>query len=135
MTLKAGTYSFICYGMPWTEFEIGVGLGNFEIEVSLELSDGDIEKLVCLLHWAWDNEWFEHSTSETVSTMLLKQHVPYIYIKVYQQVHKQFCELYPNSENVEGFGVYEIFIPDIIVDYAEETYERQISVLRHRWGA
>ena len=121
MTLKAGTYSFICYGMPWTEFEIGADL---EIYVSLELFDEDIEKLVRMMHWAWDNQWFEHSTSETVSTMLLKQHVPDIYKKVYQQVHKQFCELYPNSENVEGFGIYEIFIPDIIADFAEEIYER-----------
>jgi hypothetical protein len=122
MDIEEGIYYFECSPMPWTEYELEVH--DISIGVPLELSNEEIQSLFRMMHWAWDNQWFEHSTSETVSTMLLKQHVPDIYIKVYQQVHKQFCELYPNSENVEGFGVYEIFIPDIIADFAEEIYER-----------
>lgn len=65
-----------------------------------------------------DNSWFEDSTSETVCTELLKNKMPSLYDKVYQLAHQQFCHTYANSEPVDGYDVYEIFIPDEIVCFA-----------------
>lgn len=67
-----GTYIFECSPMPWTEIELGLGVGCELFDIPLELSNEDIQALVDMMNWAWDNEWFEHSTSETVCTELLK---------------------------------------------------------------
>ena len=119
--LKAGTYCFDCYPMPWTEIDLGLeskSIGNNEISVMLVLSDDDIQAIVDMMNWAWDNEWFEHSTSETACTELLIKHIPQLYNKLYPLVHKQFCNKYPNSEDVRGFGEYEISCPDEILEFA-----------------
>lgn len=121
--LMPGTYDFECCLMPWTKFEIGERyVGDKPIVVSLELNYEELQSLVETLHWAWDNEWFEHSMSETVCTELIQLRAHDIYDRVYPIAHQSFCELFPNCENVQGFGVYEIFIPDEIVDYASDTY-------------
>ena len=119
--LKAGTYIFECYPMPWTEIELGLekNIGNSPITVSLNLSYEEIQAIVDMVNWAWDNEWFEDSTSETVCTELLQKCNPQLYNKIQPLVHKQFCTQYPNSENINGFGVYEIFYPDEIVDFTD----------------
>ena len=124
MKYKAGKYSFECTIMPWTAIDMGIGIDDVLIIVSVELSEKDIQTLVQMMRWAWDNDRFENSTSETVFAELLKQHAPELYKKIYQLAHQQFCEDYPNSENVNGFGVYEIFPPDEILDYANEEYEK-----------
>lgn len=129
--LKAGIYVFSCYIMPWTEYEIGPDSmynGNKEIEVSLKLSYSDIQSIVDMMNWAWDNKWFEFSTSETVSTELLEEHLPELYKKVYTIAHQIFCAVYPNSEHLEGYGVYEIFCSDEICDYA--AYSRTDYYMR-----
>ena len=117
--LKAGTYTFECYPMPWTEIELGLekNIGNTPIAVSLELSFEDIQAIVEMTNWAWNNEWFEKSSSETVFTELLQQKLPNMFDKIQPLVHQQFCIKYPNSEKLDGFGVYEIFCPDEIVEY------------------
>jgi len=114
---KAGTYCFECDLMPWTICDLGE-TSDGTIFVNIELSAVEIQALVDMMNWAWDNEWFEHSTSETVCTELLKKHVPHIFERIQPLVHQQFCRKYPNSEKVQGFGVYEIFIPDEIIKYA-----------------
>ena len=121
MDLKEGNYIFECSPMPWTEYELGVH--DISIDIPLELSNENIHSLVDIMHWAWRNEWFEHSTSETVFTELLQKRVPHLYDRIQPLVHQQFCHLYPNNENVEGFGVYEIFIPDKIIKYASSLHE------------
>jgi hypothetical protein len=121
MRIVTGTYIFECYLMPWTEIELGLGVGCEFFEIPLELSNEDIQALADMMNWAWDNEWFEHSTSETVCTELLKKLAPQIFERIQPLVHQQFCRKYPNSENVQGFGVYEIFIPDEIIEYAREN--------------
>ena len=124
--LKAGTYIFDCFIMPWTEHEIGPDCkynGNNPIEVQLQLSYSDIQAIVDMMNWAWDNLWMEQSTSETVCTELLKNRLPHIYNKVQLIAHEIFCANYPNSEHVEGFGVYEIFCPDEIFEYT--AYSRK----------
>ena len=119
MELKAGAYCFSCDLMPWTLYELE-NKENDSVEVSIELTEGDIRDLVKMMKWAWDNEWFEHSTSETVFTELIKKHVPSLYERVYQQAHQLFCNIIPDNENLSDFGVYEIFPPDKIVDYARD---------------
>lgn len=124
--LKAGTYCFDCYPMPWTDIDLGIepkSIGNNEISVMLDLSDDDIQAIVDMMNWAWDNEWFEQSTSETVCTELLVKHIPQLYNKLYPLVHQQFCNKYPNSEDVRGFGEYEMFCPDEIIEFA--SYSRK----------
>ena len=116
---KAGTYCFECDPMPWTIYELGEK-GDCVFEVYIELSDEDIQTLVDMMIWAWDNEWFEHSTSETVLTELLKKKSLQIYNRVQPLAHKQFISKYPNRKDVEGFGVYEIFPPDEIIEFARE---------------
>lgn len=119
--LKAGTYDFECFIMPWTEYELGSDCkfnGSNPITVSLELSNDDIQDIVDMMKWAWDNQWMEKSTSETVCTKLLQTRLPHIYEKVQPMVHKIFCEHYPNSKHLKGFGIYEIFCPDEILDFA-----------------
>ena len=118
--MKSGTYSFDCDLMPWTLCELD-DKENDSVEVSIELTEVDIRDLVKMMHWAWENEWFEHSTSETVFTELLKEHTPSLYERVYQQAHQQFCRIIPNNENLTDFGVYEIFPPEEIVEYARGT--------------
>ena len=118
--LKPGTYIFECFIMPWTESELGPDCkfdGNNPIEVPLKLSYSDIQTIVNMMNWAWDNHWMEHSTSETACTELLKTHLSHIYNKVQPIAHQIFCASYPYSENIDGFGVYEIFCPDEIVEY------------------
>ncbi len=122
MELKEGTYIFECSPMPWTEYELGVN--DISIDVPLELSNDDLKSLVDMMQWAWDNEWFEHSTSETVFTELLQKRAPQLYDRIQPLVHHQFCQLYPNSESAEGFGVYEIFIPYQIMEYANNSFNK-----------
>ena len=121
MKLEAGIYYFEGSPMPWTEIDLGLGIGCESFEIHLELSNDDIHALIKMMHWAWDNDWFENSTSETVCTKLLKKLAPQIFERIQPLVHQQFCQKYPNSENVRGFGVYEIFIPDEIIDYAMDN--------------
>ena len=125
INIQEGKYCFDSYPMFWTELALGLDqrvAGNGNIAISVYLTDAEIQSLVEMMHWAWDNEWFEKSASEVVCSQLLKKHNPEIYDKVYAQVHQEFCNKYPNSEQIDGFGVYEIFIPDEIVDYAREIY-------------
>ena len=119
--LKAGIYDFECYILPWTEYELGLNCkynGNNPIKVSLQLSYNEIEAIIDMWKWAWDNHWMEWSTSEIVTTKLLKTHFPHLYHKVQSIAHEIFCADYPNSEHIQGFGVYKIFCPDEIVEFA-----------------
>ena len=122
MNLEAGQYIFECFLMPWTAYEL---TGNYEVEidVSIDLSLEEIQGLINMMHWAWKNDLFEYSTSEMVCTYLLEEHQPQIYNRVYPLVHKLFCDRYPNGNNAEGFGDYEIFIPDKIEDIAWDMYK------------
>jgi hypothetical protein len=36
----------------------------------------------------------------------------------------QFLREYPNSEGIMDFGVFEIFIPDEILDYAGKSVDK-----------
>ena len=119
MELNAGTYCFPCDVMPWIEIALGIP----EIDVSIYLTDEDIRSIVEMMHWAWDNEWFEKSISETVYTELLMCRIPQLYERIQPLVHQQFISQYPIGKDEEGYGVYEIFIPDIIEEYAEDTYK------------
>ena len=121
MYIDTGIYIFECFPMPWTEIELGLGIGSESFEIPLELSNEDLQTLVDMMYWAWDNEWFEYSTSETVCTKLMQKRAPQIYERIQPLAHQQFCRKYPNSENVRGFGVYEIYIPDEIIEYARHN--------------
>ena len=121
MNLEAGIYFFEGCPMPWTEIDLGIGVDCESFEILLELSNEDIQTLVDMMHWAWDSEWFEHSMSETVFTELLQKRAPHIFERIQPLVHQLFCQKYPKSENVRGFGVYEIFIPDEIIEYAKDN--------------
>ena len=123
MELKAGKYSFECYPMPWSVYELGKE-GDCPVQVSLDLSDEDIYDLVKMMNWAWDNDWFELSTSETVCTELLKKHLPRLFERVQPLALNQFLREYPNSEGIMDFGVFEIFIPDEILDYAGKSVDK-----------
>ena len=57
---KAGTYCFECDLMPWTICDLGE-TSDGTIFVNIELSAVEIQALVDMMHWAWDNEWFDHS--------------------------------------------------------------------------
>jgi hypothetical protein len=120
--LKAGTYDFKCFIMPWTEYKLGLDCkynGNNPINVSLHLSYNEIEAIVRMMKWAWDNNWMEQSTSETVCSELLRTHLPHLYNKVQLIAHEIFCTDYPNSEHIQGFGVFEIFCPIEIIEFAD----------------
>lgn len=118
MCIETGIYIFECFPMPWTEIDLGLGIGCESFEIPLELSNEDIQSLVDMVHWAWDNEYFDHSASETVCTKLLNKLAPQIFERIQPLAHQKFCRKYPNSENVRGFGVYEFFIPDEIIESA-----------------
>ena len=118
-------YIFECYPMPWTEIDLEVPIGergNHSFDIPQELTDEELKALVDMMCWAWNNEWFEHSTSETVCSELLQKFLPGLYERICVQVHSQFCNKYPNSENVSGFGEYEIFPPDEVNQMAREKY-------------
>ena len=38
--------------------------------IAIELTGDDINSIKEMFHWAWDNNWFKHSVSETVSTIM-----------------------------------------------------------------
>ena len=129
--LKSGWYDFKCYIMSWTAYELGSNRkfdDNHPIEVPLHLSYSDIQDIVDMMNWAWDNRWMEDSTSETRCTKLLQTRLPYLYEKIQSMAHEIFCTHYPNSEHIEGFGVYEIFCPDEIIDFA--AYSRKDFYLK-----
>ncbi len=128
--LKAGEYVFECNPMPWTEIDLGMekNIGNSPIAVSMKLSYEDIQAIIDMMNWAWDNEWFEHSTSETVCSQLLKKQLPQLYEKVKTIAHQIFCKRFPGSEHLEGYGVYEIFCPDEIIEFA--SYSRKDYYLK-----
>lgn len=114
-------YCFECYPMPWTELELGIDfndVGNNSIDVCIELTTEEVKSIVSMMQWAWDNDWFENSTSERACAELIEKHSNSLYKKVYSKAHMQFCERYPNSQALSGFGEYEIFIPDEILDMA-----------------
>ena len=119
--MNAGKYSFDCYLMPWTIYDLE-DKEKESVTVTMDLSDEEICDLVKMMQWAWDNEWFENSTSESVFTELFKKHVPQLYERVYQQAHQLFCSKIPNYKDLYDFGTYEIFPPDEIVDCARNTY-------------
>ena len=123
MELRAGIYIFECYPMPWSVYELGCK-GECYVKVLIELSDKNIHDLVEMMNWAWDNKWFEYSTSETVCTELLKNHLPLLYEKVQSLAIQQFLCNYPNSEGIEDFALFEIFIPDEILDYAGKSVDK-----------
>lgn len=123
MNIRPGTYIFECELMPWTEYELGIDKQDNTIEVALELSIDEIQSIVDYMHWAWDNDWFEHSMSETVLTELFIKHSPALYERIQPLALQKFCNLYPNSENVNGFGEFEIFPPEEFIDIARETYQ------------
>ena len=123
MELKAGKYSFECYPMPWSLYELGEN-DDCSVLVSLYLSDEEIQDIVKMMKWAWNNDWFEHSTSETVCTELLKKYLPKMFERVQTLALDQFLREYPNSEGIKDFGVFEIFVPDEILDYASNSVER-----------
>lgn len=119
--LKAGIYNFECYIMPWTAYELGSDSKynhDNPIIVSLHLSYDDIQDLVDMIKWAHENYLMEKSTSETVCSKLLQTRLPHLYDKIHLIAHEMFCADYPNRENIAGFGVYEIFCPDEIYDFA-----------------
>ena len=116
MELKAGKYVFDCYPMPWSIYELGIS--DDLIKVSIELSIDDIKGLIKMMEWAWENNWFDHSTSETAWTTLLKMHMPIVFYRVHPLVVEQFLSKYPDSKNITGFGIFDIYIPDEILDYA-----------------
>lgn len=124
--LNPGTYCFDCYPMPWTLIDLHVD-EDCDLEVFLDLSVNEIGSLVEMLRWAWDNEWFEHSTSETVGSKLMEKHCPQLYERIKFLAHQKFCEKFPGSESVSGFGVYEIFIPDEIVCYVRDGFSKFLS--------
>ena len=76
------------------------------------------EAIVDMMKWSWGNHWMEQTTSETSCTELLKTRLPHLYNKVQPIAHEIFCTDYPNSEHMQGFGVYKIFCPDEIVEFA-----------------
>lgn len=121
--LKAGIYCFECYPMPWCVYELG-RKGDCYVKVLIDLSDENIHDLIEMMNWAWDNEWFEQSTSETVCTQLLKKHLPKLFERVQPLALNQFLREYPNSEGIMDFGVFEIFIPDEILDYAGKSVDK-----------
>ena len=123
MNLEAGQYIFEGTLMPWTAYEL---TGNYddEVDVPIDLSLEEIQGLIDMMHWAYKNDLFEYSTSEMVCTYLLEERQPQIYNRVYPLVHKLFCDRYPNGNNVEGFGDYEIFIPDKIRVVAWNLYKK-----------
>lgn len=124
MNLEPGTYRFECDLMPWTNHELGLGVyGDDSMEVVIELTKEEIQDLVNMMLWAWDNEWFENSSSEMVFTELLKERVPHLFDRIQPLAHQRFCEKFPNSETVEGYGVYEIFVPYEIVQYARHSLD------------
>lgn len=122
--LKPGTYVFKCYVMPWTEYELGPECkynGSNPIKVSLQLSYADIQSIVDMMNWAWDNGWFDHpitNPSETICTDLLKTRLPNFFNKVQPVAHEIFSVNYPKSEHLDGFGVYKICCPIEIVEFA-----------------
>ena len=121
--LKAGIYCFECYPMPWCVYELG-RKGDCYVKVLIDLSDENIHDLIEMMNWAWDNEWFEQSTSETVCTQLLKKYLPKLFERVQPLALNQFLREYPNSEGIMDFGVFEIFIPDEILDYAGKSVDK-----------
>lgn len=122
MEIKEGEYVFTCYPTPWTEIDMGVRTGSTEIEVPILLNEEEIHGIIEMYHWAWDNGWFDNSISETVCTELIEERMPDLFNKVHPVVHEFFCKNYSNNSNLEGFGDYEIFIPDEIADMASSTY-------------
>ena len=122
MELKPGIYSFDCFPMPWTTQELGADLEDYPIVISIELSLEEIQAIILMMHWAWNELWFENSTSELVNTKLLKKHVPHLYDKIQPLVHQQFINTYPKSDHLEGFGYYEIFCPDDIIAEAQRLH-------------
>lgn len=122
MEIKEGEYVFICYPMPWTELDMGISIGTIEMSVPISLNKEEIQRIINIYHWAWGVEWFEESTSEMVCTELMKEKMPDLFNKVHPVVHDSFCKNYSNNANLNGFGDYEIFIPDEIADMASSTY-------------
>ena len=119
MKPKAGKYCFECALMPWTLYELG-DKGVWALEVYIELSDEDIQTLVDMMIWAYDNEWFENSISETAFTELLQKKSLQLYNRIQPLAHQQFISKYPDCQEVSGFGEYEIFPPDEIIEFAGE---------------
>ena len=129
--LKAGTYIFECFIMDCTEYDIGPDSkfnGNNPIKVSLELSYNDIQSIIDMMNWAWDNGWFYKTISDTGCTELLKERLPHMYSKVYSIAHQLFCAEYPNCEHLEDFGVFAIYCPDEIVEFT--AYSRTDYYMR-----
>ena len=122
MNLKNGVYTFECFLMTWTANELGTDV-NEPIEVIVELSTTEIEAIIKMLHNAWDEFLFEYSLDVQMCTNLLKEHIPHLHDKVLSLANKQFINLYPNSEHVNGFGDYEIISPDNIIDEAWRIYK------------
>lgn len=128
LELTAGTYCFDCFFMDYTGDELGVDAGNSPIHIYVDLSEEELQALVKMMLRAWDYDCLDHYDLETEYANLLKKHMPSLHDKVYQLAHQQFCQKYPNSEGGEGFGKYEIYVPDEVIEYASiqqsKTQER-----------
>lgn len=123
MTIMSKIYTFDCFPMPYTEKLLGCrDIGNQEIAISIELSCENICNIISMLHWAWDNNYFDLDFSEKRYAKLFKEKIPELYEQVYSLAHLSFSNKYPNSINISGFGEYEIFPPDEILQDAIECY-------------
>jgi len=69
-----------------------------------------------MVRWMYETEYIEHSTSETLFSELIKLRMPELYDRVYQEVHRIFCEKYSSDELLDGFGEYVIFLPYEFMD-------------------
>ncbi|MBO5703563.1 MAG: hypothetical protein J6R91_03185 [Bacteroidaceae bacterium] len=119
-------YTFECYPMPWADFDLKFkDVDNQAIVFSIELNDNDIRDIINMLHWAWDNEYFDFNNSDKKNTQLLKEKVPALYERVYHLLNLEFSKRYPGGCDIESYGGYEIFPPDEIINAAVECYSKR----------
>lgn len=123
--MEEEVYEFECYPMVITEHELGVPseqIENNPIMVYLKLSLEEVNSIVEMLHWAWQNQWFEDNVlSDRKWTEWMKMKLPDLFDKVYPKVHAEFCKRFPVHEGITDWGVYEIYPPDDIFCMAMET--------------
>lgn len=112
-----GQFTFECTLMPWTEIELNIPTG-FSFDVDVVLTEDEFQALVDMMRWAWENEWFEKSSSEMVCSELLQKFLPELYQSLRDKAHSLFIQKHPDCQGVSGVGDYEIFPPDEVVDVA-----------------
>lgn len=119
------TYEFECSLMPWMLHGIPSFCEDYNddcVVLSIELTEAEEDIIIDAFVWAWETGWFEKSNAEDKFAVLIRQFSVELYDKITSLANQKILLQYPNALEIDGFGRYEIYPPECLLDIARAKY-------------